>query len=169
MAYILQVNKDGLKRCFAVYVAIAKKQAAETLLYVGKVGDNRAGCNPMISRCGNHFSYNDKHSQIRKKITDHEEREFTFVFDHFEAFDPDEIVRKRSVDQINEIERQLNKSLQSTLQEESFGRLLNPFLDRVRVTPEERSRRKSLIVGSTTEKIDLIIDEVRAICTAARR
>lgn len=37
-----------------MYVVIAKS-TENTKLYVGKTGDNNDGCNPLISRCGNHF------------------------------------------------------------------------------------------------------------------
>lgn len=57
------------RREWAVYVVIAtSKNENEKIFYVGKVGNNRAGCNPIISRIGNHFSHNKIHSQIRNKI-----------------------------------------------------------------------------------------------------
>jgi hypothetical protein len=61
-----------LKREYVVYVVI-EKDKNNIKLYVGKTGDNREGCNPLISRCGNHFSYNKIHSQVRNKIVDHED------------------------------------------------------------------------------------------------
>ncbi len=57
MPYIFSLHQESLKRKFAVYVVVAKLND-DIKLYVGKTGDNREGCNPLISRCGNHFSYN---------------------------------------------------------------------------------------------------------------
>jgi hypothetical protein len=55
MAHTFNLNSQALKREFAVYVVLATE--GDTFdLYVGKTGDNREGCNPLISRCGNHFS-----------------------------------------------------------------------------------------------------------------
>ena len=68
MAHIFKLNSESLKREFSVYVVVAHGTRG-TLLYIGKTGDNREGCNPVISRCGNHFSYNAIHSQIRNKIS----------------------------------------------------------------------------------------------------
>ena len=76
-------------RKFAVYVVVAKLDS-DTHLYVGKTGDNREGCNPMISRCGNHFSYNEIHSQVRNKIPNHEDRDYTYVFEHFVDYPKDD-------------------------------------------------------------------------------
>src|ERR1700739_1933196 len=74
MPYIFTLHRESLKRKYSIYVVVATG-AEDIQLYVGKVGDNRDGCNPLISRCGNHFSYNKIHSQIRNKITDHESRD----------------------------------------------------------------------------------------------
>ncbi|SMM98209.1 hypothetical protein SPONN_1854 [uncultured Candidatus Thioglobus sp.] len=126
MAHTFKLNKESLKREFSVYVVIShSKEKAK--LYVGKTGDNRAGCNPIISRCGNHFSYNKIHSQVRNKITNHEKYEYTYVFDHFgeylEAESDDE--RKKKIDEINEMERCLNKKIQEITTEKIV--LLNPL------------------------------------------
>ena len=55
MAYTFVVSKPALKRYFSVYIVKATDRNT-TYLYIGKTGDNREGCNPIISRCGNHFS-----------------------------------------------------------------------------------------------------------------
>ena len=94
MAYKFKLHPESLKREFSVYVVIAKSKK-DTKLYVGKTGDNRDGCNPIISRCGNHFSYNKIHSQVRNKIHDHEQREYTYIFDHFGNTKRIEKIKKR--------------------------------------------------------------------------
>ena len=93
MAHIFKLNRESLKREFSVYVVIVHGKN-DTTLYVGKTGDNREGCNPIISRCGNHFSYNKIHSQVRNKIDGHEDYEYTYVFDHFGQYSEDENERK---------------------------------------------------------------------------
>jgi hypothetical protein len=124
MAHSFTVRGAALRRSFAVYLVVARL-GREALLYVGKTGDNRLGCNPMISRCGNHFSYNNIHSQIRNKIPDHERWTYTYVFDHFDPYLVDKGHRTR-VDRINEMERWLNKLVQREIVGQPHVRLLNP-------------------------------------------
>ena len=116
MAHTFEVQSAALKRLFCVYVVIAKN-CDETLLYVGKTGDNREGCNPIISRCGNHFSYNKIHSQIRNKINNHEEWSYVYVFDHFDDYSEDPIERRFRIDRINEMERFLNYEIQRLIKD----------------------------------------------------
>jgi len=99
MAYSFHINSAALLRRFAVYVVIAQGEG-EALLYVGKTGDNREGCNPLISRCGNHFSYNKIHSQVRNKIPAHESWRYTYVFDHFDEYSDDPKERRTSINRI---------------------------------------------------------------------
>lgn len=42
MAYTFEINPHALKRHFSVYVVVAQGHR-ETLLYIGKTGDNREG------------------------------------------------------------------------------------------------------------------------------
>ena len=106
MLHVFTLHRESLKRKFAVYVVVAKSDS-DTHLYVGKTGDNREGCNPLISRCGNHFLYNKIHSQIRNKIQNHEERDYTYVFEHFNDYPEDDTMRRECIDKINEMERWL--------------------------------------------------------------
>jgi len=85
MAYSFSVPNDALRRFFSVYVIKATRNTT-TYLYAGKTGDNREGCNPIISRGGNHFSYNNIHSQIRNKIANHESFNYKYYFDHFDKY-----------------------------------------------------------------------------------
>ncbi len=108
MAFEFTLHRESIKRKFAVYVVVAKGDN-DTKIYVGKTGDNNDGCNPVVSRCGNHFSYNEMHSQVRNKLPeDHEEREYTYVFDHFDDYHVDLRERRVAVNRINEMERWLN-------------------------------------------------------------
>src|SRR3972149_8288037 len=47
MAHSFEINPEALRRQFSVYVVIAQGDG-KSLLYVGKTGDNREGCNPLI-------------------------------------------------------------------------------------------------------------------------
>jgi len=74
------VPGHSTRREFAVYVVVARKPISdEFFIYVGKTGDNREGCNPVISRAGNHFSYNKIHSQVRNKIGEKKYRRTTLI------------------------------------------------------------------------------------------
>jgi hypothetical protein len=126
MAHVFKLNRESLKREFAVYVVIAQGHQ-RTTLYIGKTGDNREGCNPIISRCGNHFSYYKIHSQVRNKIDRHEDYEYTYVFDHFGAYSDDLKERKFQIDQTNEIERWLNKEIQKLAIERDNCVVANPY------------------------------------------
>lgn len=47
MTFIFSIEKESLKRKFAVYVVVAKSDV-DVRLYVGKTEDNRDGCNPFF-------------------------------------------------------------------------------------------------------------------------
>jgi hypothetical protein len=49
--YRFTVPGHSTRREFAVYVVVARiPSTCEFFVYVGKTGDNREGCNPVISR-----------------------------------------------------------------------------------------------------------------------
>ncbi|MGH2506350.1 MAG: hypothetical protein ACREU2_10445 [Steroidobacteraceae bacterium] len=160
MAHVFQLNSAALKRTFAAYVVIARGRG-QAQLYVGKTGDNRQGCNPLISRCGNHFSYNPIHSQIRNKIEAHESCLYTYVFDHFDGYCAHEVRRRFRVEKINEIERWINTEIQKAVRDHAHIEIVNPFLGRVRVSDKERRRRKSFRTPDARRKVDGILKQVR--------
>ena len=141
MAYKFALNNESLKRKFAVYVVVAKGKA-DTKIYVGKTGDNRDGCNPVISRCGNHFSYNNVHSQIRNMIPDQKDHEYTYIFEHFDDYYEDIEKRRTAVDRINEMERWLNQQVQLAVNGLKNCKLLNPYKGRAAVSAAERQKRQ---------------------------
>ncbi len=159
MAFKFEVHPEALKRCFAVYVVIAKGER-ETLLYVGKTGDNREGCNPLISRCGNHFSYNKVHSQVRNKIEVHESWKYTYVFDHFAIYCEGVVERKSKVDHINEMERWVNIKVQGLVGQAPGITLLNPYLGHGYLGAVERKKRDGLRTAAAERKVMGIIAEV---------
>ncbi len=166
MAYSFELNSEALKRHFAVYVVIAT-DGKEFDLYVGKTGDNREGCNPLISRCGNHFSYNKIHSQIRNKIVDHELKDYTYVFDHFGEYSEKECIRKPLVDLINEMERYLNEEICALAENLDNCRVLNPYNGK-HVSRTEMARRHSHRTPDCTSKIKDIVLEVESVIAKKR-
>lgn len=162
MAHTFTLNSEALKREFSVYVVIASNDT-EISLYVGKTGDNREGCNPIISRCGNHFSYNKIHSQVRNKISDHENKKYTYVFDHFGEYTEDEVQRKVLVDQINEMERYLNQEINKLSEEFGNCILHNPYSGKYGVKSSEREKRAAFRTAENSNKINSIVNSVKAI------
>ena len=160
MAHIFRLNPERLKRCFAVYVVIAKRHR-DIKLYIGKTGDNRDGCNPIISRCGNHFSYNKIHSQVRNKIPDHEHREYTYIFDHFDEYREDDQERRVAIDRINEMERWLNQEVQEAIIELGGCELLNPYAGRGHLPQAEQVKRSAFRTDITREKILCIVSNLK--------
>jgi hypothetical protein len=69
---IINISGNTTKRMSGVYVLLSiprvLSDSKKKYLYVGKVGDNRKGRNPVISRIDNHFSFNRIHSQSRNKL-----------------------------------------------------------------------------------------------------
>lgn len=108
MTFSFTLHKERLKRKFTVYVVVAKS-IDDTKLYVGKTGDNNDGCNPLISHCGNHFSYDKMHSQVRNYLDDNEDRDYTYIFDHFDDYPENSAEMRACIDNINEMERWLNE------------------------------------------------------------
>jgi len=162
MAYSFEINPEALKRRFSVYVVVAQGDG-KTLLYVGKTGDNREGCNPLISRCGNHFSYNKIHSQVRNKIPTHEEWKYTYVFDHFDEYCDDIAERRSRIDRINEIERWLNIEIQRLTADDKSMKLLNPFGAAVRHGSTESTKRAAFRTAGAKQKLNDIVEEVKGL------
>jgi hypothetical protein len=161
MPYVFWLHQESLKRKFAVYVVVAKSQD-NTKLYVGKTGDNREGCNPLISRCGNHFSYNKIHSQVRNKLDDHENRQYTYVFDHFDDYPEDETQRRVCIDRINEMERWLNEEIQKVAKARQNVELLNGYQAAGHVSASEKKKRAAFRSEECREKIEALVSEVEA-------
>jgi len=159
MAYKFKLNPESLKRKFSVYVTVASSER-DIKLYVGKTGDNREGCNPLISRCGNHFSYNKIHSQVRNKLPDHEERDYIFIFDHFDDYSEEEDIRRNSIDRINEMERWLNEKLQKKLHGLDNCELLNVNSGGGWISKEEKQKRLSYRTPEADAKLNGIINAV---------
>lgn len=160
MAHLFRLNPESLRRHYSVYVVLARLKD-EITLYVGKTGDNRKGCNPMISRCGNHFSYNEIHSQIRNKIPNHETRDYTYIFEHFDPYDTNTTKQQEALDRVNEMERWLNKEVQQAISGVKRVVLVNPFVGSGYISKPERDKRKEFRTDEAGRKIQSVIDEMR--------
>lgn len=156
MTFSFTLHKESLKRKFAVYVVVAKS-SDDTKLYVGKTGDNNDGCNPLISRCGNHFSYNKIHSQVRNYLDDHEDRDYTYVFDHFDDYPADSAARRACIDNINEMERWLNEEIQKAIKDKQNIKLLNPFGGLARLSRDEKQKRNVFRTTESGKKIASLV------------
>ena len=163
MPHEFTLHRESLKRKFAVYVVIAKSEC-DSKLYVGKTGDNNDGCNPLISRCGNHFSYNEIHSQVRNKLTDHESRDYTYVFEHFDDYPKDKDARRVCIDRINEMERWLNSEIQTLVSLKPNIVLLNPHRGAGHVAAHERKKRADFRTKECEQQINALVAAVGARC-----
>ncbi len=159
MVHTFKLNSESLKREYAVYVVIIRN-GTNIRLYVGKTGDNREGCNPIISRCGNHFSYNKIHSQVRNKIENHEELEYTYVFDHFGGYPEDKDERRDKIDQINEIERWLNLEMQKLSDSIENCAVENVYKGTGYISKSENAKRELFHTKINERKIMSIVDAV---------
>jgi hypothetical protein len=138
---------DATRREYAVYVMVARhRTTGEIHLYVGKTGDNKEGCNPVISRAGNHFSFNKIHSQMRNHLPAHPEAfDFDFFYTTFGRYvDPSH--SRAGIDVVNEMERQLNR----LIQKEHGKMLLNRYEGRTKLLRQVREARSAL---ATTERL----------------
>ena len=163
MPYEFTLHRESIKRKFAVYVVIAVGER-DTRLYVGKTGDNNDGGNPVISRCGNHFSYNEIHSQIRNKLEDHEDREYTYIFEHFDDYHEEKSARRVCIDRINEMERWLNEEIQVLVGSKVNVKLLNPYRGVGYISPTEKTKRKDFRTTQCERKIKAMTIAVGAKC-----
>lgn len=148
---------EAARREYAVYLIAARHRISKVLrFYVGKTGDNREGCNPIISRAGNHLSFNQIHSQSRNHLGSPEDYDFEFFFTTFGPYVPPSKSRD-GIELVNEMERQLNLLAQSEL-----GEIVNPLKLTGYVSKAERERRKLLVTSDRTHQLLQLIAEVKA-------
>lgn len=149
---------EATRREYAVYIMVAAHRVTgQKKVYIGKTGDNRDGCNPVISRAGNHFSFNKIHSQMRNYLEPGHPHDFDF--DYFyttfgEYRNPEE--SREGIDLINEMERQLNRFAQR-----AFGAILNPYLGKGKLTREKEAKRTTLATEERLGQLRLMIRQVQ--------
>lgn len=159
--YQFDIPAHSTQRNWAVYAIVALDLKTQNkLLYVGKVGDNRAGCNPMISRIGNHFSFNKIHSQFRNYLDKFDRNPDQFDYSvHYLAIEPYEQSTHENLREIiNEAERFLNLTIQNhnlkTLT------LLNPFTGKY-LSKTESARREKILTKDERKEIVEFVEEIK--------
>lgn len=148
------------KRKWAVYIVVAKpvNNSGKYLLYIGKVGDNREGCNPVISRVGNHFSFNKIHSQIRNKVPQKktEAYNYDYHYAHFNSYTEKKNTINR--EKTNELERRLNKLAQERIKNSKHYKVLNAYKgDHVKKKSQEE--RDKLLSKNDNELLKKLIQQ----------
>lgn len=158
-----KVPGESTKRDLAVYVVVANNRDTFTRhLYIGKTGDNREGCNPVISRAGNHFSFNKVHSQVRNKLVSQgpvDQFDYDYFYVSFGSYDPP-TKRKALVALVNEMERQTNLALQELVSKVQNVSVLNPYKG-TSVWGSTRSERERLCNNShAMAKVRALVSQV---------
>ncbi len=150
------VPAEAARREYAVYIIVAAHRISKKIrLYVGKTGDNREGCNPIISRAGNHLSFNPIHSQSRNRLGDPENYDFDFFFTCFGGYvEPSK--SRAGIDLVNEMERQLN-----VLAQETLGEIENPYKGTAHVSVKQREYRRKLALPQRIKQLQDLVDTVK--------
>jgi hypothetical protein len=152
-----EIPAHATRREWAVYIIVAtNKSDKKKFLYVGKVGDNREGCNPIISRIGNHFSHNKIHSQLRNKISNTTEFNYKVHYCTFGIYD--QLTHSTDIEKINEIERKLNTCVQAEIIDKTDNFELLNIYKGVGVNKIKRDKREKLL---TQENIDSLMKLVK--------
>lgn len=154
MVFNFLVPAEATRRHYCVYILLAKHRDTGGIVgYVGKTGDNREGCNPVISRLGNHFSFNKIHSQMRNKLPDDPDGyDFEIFFTSFGEY-KDPSLSRAGVELINEMERELNRRCQENLK----VKILNPHKGSGFLNSVERKRRAALRADVNVNRLDKLI------------
>lgn len=157
-----KIPGHATKRKWAVYIfkAVPHNAGESMKLYVGKVGDNRAGCNPVISRVGNHFSHNKIHSQVRNRIQTPEDYDYEYFYCHFDEYIEGCSTRTETRDKVNELERVLNRHVQEKIKSWDNVELLNPLKGKSFLSKEEKKKREALLSNSEVEMLKQLLEKV---------
>lgn len=155
-----EIPAHTTRREWAVYVIVARQKTTnKKIFYVGKVGDNRDGCNPIISRIGNHFSHNKIHSQMRNKISETTLFDYKVFYATFGRYN----IKTQNTDKakVNELERQLNRYIQQNLLTLDNIEFLNPY-KAVGVSKKKENDRQQLLTEDERQKLKELADRATA-------
>jgi hypothetical protein len=113
--------------------------------------------NPVISRAGNHFSFNKLHSQMRNALSkDPAEYDFDYFYTTFGCYvAPHE--SRDGIDVVNEMERQLNRLARASFP----GILLNAGKDGVRPSNIVRTARAAIATQERMAILNALVGRVK--------
>jgi hypothetical protein len=117
------IPANATLRKWGVYLIVAEDiESKAKYVYIGKIGDNRKGCNPIISRIGNHFSFNKKHSQFRNnELITADKCNYRIFYKLFDDYtEHNENIRIENKDKTNERERLLNRIVQEIKEKQNL-------------------------------------------------
>ena len=157
--YSFSIEGFTTQREWSVYVVVAiptNPENNERKLYVGKVGDNSNGCNPIITRIGNHLSHYDDHSQLRNKLDLTTEYDYHIYFVTFGQYIGKD---KSQLDKINQLERELNKIIQSKLADKDDCILLNSYSGKYHIKQAEREKRSKLLTDEDIKTLGKLANQ----------
>jgi hypothetical protein len=156
--YDFYIPGFSTQREWSVYIAVlihVDPKIKEKKIYVGKVGDNSNGCNPIITRIGNHLSLYADHSQLRNKISDTTDYNYHVYFATFGLYTGK---NKDKLDKVNQLERELNVLIQSKIKNKLDYVMLNPFFGKYYIKPAEREKRRKLLTGNDKAILEKLAD-----------
>lgn len=131
------------QRQWCVYIVVATSSKTNIKsAYVGKVGDNRDGCSPIITRIGNHLSHNKIVSTLRNKLVATTDFDYKI---HFATFGEYVESNKQDKDKINQLERHLNILVKERALNDKSIKLENEYKGTGYLSITEKEYRKTLV------------------------
>jgi hypothetical protein len=158
------VPGHSIRRSFSVYVVVAEphENGSPLKIYVGKTGDNRSGCNSVITRFGVHVSF-VRDAPLRKNHFKEELPNFDYriFYAHFDIYDADSPARD-PIDAINEMERALNQIAQEKAGEPSRYEVVNPYKGKGYCSREKRAKLAALRTPERMERLSALWEKVES-------
>ena len=151
---IFEFNGKLTEQNWLIYI-VEIKSIERKQYYIGKVGDNRDGCNPIISRIGNHFSFNKIHSQLRNKLK-FEPKEYSYKVFTLNVASYSEENRSYFREKINEFERFSNLLMQKHFLN---NEILNPYKGK-HINKKEKERRNSILNSFEKNQVENLIKTI---------
>ncbi len=122
----------------------------EKKLYIGKLGDDSNGCNPLITEIGNLLSHFDDDTESSNKLYAATEYNYYIFFAKFGQYKGED---KSQLEKINQLEKKLTKLIQSKLKGKVDYKLLNSNIGKQHIQVGEKAKRRKKI---TKEEIKIL-------------
>ncbi|QES93283.1 hypothetical protein F0358_11475 [Empedobacter brevis] len=151
---IFEFNGKLTEQNWLIYIVEIKSFNGKQY-YIGKVGDNREGCNPIISRIGNHFSFNKIHSQLRNKLQ-LKPNEYSYKVFTLNVASYTEENRPYFREKINEFERFANQLMQKHF---LSNEILNPYKGK-HISKKENERRNLILNSFEKNQVENLIKTI---------